>query len=74
MTDIQYDDNRQVAFSYDPRGYMTGFTDWLGENSFELDPLGRITRVTDFAGRVQEYTCHRTKTKPNLPRRKPGIL
>jgi len=40
LTNIRYDDNRQVAFTYDPRGYMTGFTDWLGDNSFDLDPLG----------------------------------
>jgi len=63
LTNIRYDDNRQVAFTYDPRGYMTGFTDWLGDNSFDLDPLGRITRVTDFAGRVQEYTWNATGQK-----------
>jgi len=54
LTNIRYEDNRQVAFTYDPRGYMTGFTDWLGENSFELDPLGRITHVTDFASELLE--------------------
>ncbi|MDF2545537.1 MAG: repeat protein [Anaerosolibacter sp.] len=63
---INYNNEKQVEFKYNPLGQMTEMRDWLGTTKLDLDPLGRILKVTDFDNRITEYTWSPTGEKKSI--------
>ncbi|MBB6217238.1 RHS repeat-associated protein [Anaerosolibacter carboniphilus] len=63
---INYNNEKQVEFKYNPLGQMTEMKDWLGTTKLDLDPLGRILKVTDFDNRITEYSWSPTGEKKSI--------
>ncbi|WP_321384224.1 DUF6531 domain-containing protein [uncultured Enterococcus sp.] len=45
LSEIHYDDDRQVLFQYNELRQLVAIQDWLGKISMDLDALGRIKEV-----------------------------
>lgn len=45
VKEIQYEDGKSVAFSYNPLRQLIEVQDWLGKTKIEVDSLGRPSRI-----------------------------
>ena len=56
LTAVVYPDGREIAFSYNPLGQLTEFSDHLGKTTLELDALGKVLSVTNHLGEKVNYS------------------
>jgi len=56
VSQIQYEDGREVEMGYNALRQLTEVKDWLGMTKIEVDALGRATKVTDHNDKTVTYT------------------
>ncbi len=63
---INYEDGREVFYTYNPLRQLIEIQDWLGTTRLERDTLGRIEKVTDPAGRETSYEWGKLGEKKSI--------